>query len=74
MDRSKYVNHRIRVGWMKWKSAMGVLCEGTNSGRGRCEITLVEVVKNDMSIKEVTKSMMLDIIEWWRRTNVVNLD
>ena len=53
---------------------MGVLCEGTNSGRGRCEITLVEVVKNDMSIKEVTKSMMLDIIEWWRRTNVVNLD
>jgi hypothetical protein len=74
MDRSKYVNHRIRVGWMKRKSAMGVLCEGTNSGRGRCKITLVEVVKNDMSIKEVTKSMMLDIIEWWRRTHVVNLD
>ena len=33
-------------------------------GRGRPRITLVEVVKKDMSIMEVTKSMTLDIIQW----------
>ena len=33
--------------------------EGTNSARGRPKITLI-VVKNDMSIKEVTKSMTSD--------------
>ena len=33
--------------------------EGTNSARGRPKITLV-VVKNDMPIKEVTKSMTSD--------------
>ena len=33
--------------------------EGTNSARGRPKITLV-VVKTDISIKEVTKSMTSD--------------
>ncbi len=31
--------------------------EGTKNGRGRHKITIIEVVNNDMSIKEVTKSM-----------------
>ena len=29
--------------------------KGTKKGRGRPKITLVEVIKNDMSIKEVTQ-------------------
>ena len=35
--------------------------------RGRFKITLLEVVKKKMSMKEVTKSMVLDRIEWQRR-------
>ena len=42
--------------------------KGTKKGRGRPKITLVEVIKNDMSIKEVTQCMTLDGIEWWKRT------
>ena len=40
--------------------------------RERPQIKLVEVVKKDISIKEVTKSMVLDIIEWWKRIYVVD--
>ena len=38
--------------------------EGTEKDRERIKITLVEVVKNDMSIKEATEKMTLDMIEW----------
>ena len=42
-------------------------------GRRRPKITLVEVVKNDVLIKEVTKSIALDEIEWWKIIHVVDL-
>jgi hypothetical protein len=42
--------------------------------RGRPKIKLVEVVKNDMSIKEVTGSMTLDRIEFQKRIHVADLD
>lgn len=45
---------------------------GKKKGRERPQIKLVEVVKKDMSIKEVTKSMVLDIIEWRKRIYVVD--
>ena len=48
--------------------------EGTKTGRRRPKIALVEVVTKDMSIKEVTKSVTLDRIEWWKRIYVVNPD
>ena len=35
--------------------------------RRQPKITLVELIKNDMLIKEVTKSMTLDGIEWRKR-------
>ena len=38
-------------------------------GRGRPKITLVEV-KKDMSIKEVTKSMTSERIQWQKRIRV----
>ena len=44
--------------------------KGTKEVRGRPRITLVEVVKNDMSIKEVTKVMTLNIIKWRKRIHV----
>jgi hypothetical protein len=33
-------------------------------------ITLLEVVKNDLLIKEAKERMILDMIEWWRKINV----
>ena len=36
--------------------------EGTKKGRGRPK--LVEVIKKDMGIKGVTKSMTIDRVEW----------
>ena len=44
--------------------------KGTKEVRGRPRITLVEVVKNDVSIKEVTKVMTLNIIKWRKRIHV----
>lgn len=41
--------------------------EAAKQGRGRSKITLLEVVKKNMSMKEVTKCMVLDRIEWRRR-------
>ena len=42
--------------------------KGTKRGRGRPKITLVKVVKKiNMLIKEVTKRMILDRIEWQRK-------
>lgn len=45
---------------------------GKKKGRERPKIKLVKVVKKDMSIMEVTKSMVLDIIEWRKRIYVVD--
>ena len=42
--------------------------------RERPKITLIEVIKNDMSIKEVTKIMTSDYIEWQKRKHVVDPD
>ncbi len=41
-------------------------------GKGRRKITLVEVAKEEISIKVLTKSMFLDRIEWLRRIHVVD--
>ena len=41
-------------------------------GREKPNITLLEVVKNDMSIKWVTESIILDKIEWWKTIHVTN--
>ena len=37
--------------------------ERMEKGEGRPKITLIEIVKKNMPIKEVTKSMILDRIE-----------
>ena len=48
--------------------------EGTKKGRGRPKITLIEVVKKDMLIKKITKSMTPNRIGWRKRTHVVDPD
>ena len=45
--------------------------EGMKKDRGQ-KIALIEVVKNDMSIKEVAKSVTLVRIEWPKRILVTN--
>ena len=44
--------------------------EGTKKGRGRPKITLLAVVKKDVSIKEVTKAMTADRIECKKRIHM----
>lgn len=39
---------------------------------GRSKITLVEVLKRDLSIKEVMEDMTLDQIEWREIKHVAN--
>ena len=48
--------------------------EVMNKGRERPKITSVEVVKDDISIKEVTKSMTSNKIEKRKRIHVTNPD
>jgi hypothetical protein len=43
-------------------------------GRERLKITLIEIVKNDMSIEELTENMILDKIEWWKKIHVADSD
>jgi hypothetical protein len=43
-------------------------------GRERLKITLIEIVKNDMSIEELTENMILDRIEWWKKIHVADSD
>ena len=42
-------------------------------GKERPKIKLVEIVKMNILVKEVTKSTILDRIEWWRKIHVVDL-
>ena len=41
-------------------------------GKERPKITLVEITKMNILVKEVTKNMILDRIEWWRKIHVVD--
>ena len=41
-------------------------------GKERPKITLVEIVKMNILVKEETKNMILDRIEWWRKMHVVD--
>lgn len=51
---------------------MLIQLEGIKKGREKPKITLLEVVKNDMSIKWVTESIILDKIECWKTIGVTN--
>lgn len=51
---------------------MLIQLEGIKKGREKPKITLLEVVKNDMSIKWVTESIILDKIECWKTIHVTN--
>ena len=42
--------------------------------RGRLKITLIEVIKNYMLIKNITKNMILDRIKWSKRIQVADLN
>ena len=44
---------------------------GTQRVRGRPKITLVELIKNEISIEKVRESMTLDRIEWKERIYIV---
>jgi hypothetical protein len=58
-----------------WKSELIQVEEKKKKkGKGRPKITLVEVAKEEISIKVLTKSMFLDRIEWLKRIHVVSLD
>ncbi len=68
------INEKMRESRLRWFDHMQIreinapvrkseLIQKKKRGRGRPKITIVEVVKNDMSIKEVTESMTLDRIE-----------
>ena len=46
--------------------------KGTKRGRGRQKITLVEVIKKDMSIRELIENMTSDRIEWRKRIHVTD--
>jgi len=46
--------------------------EGTKKCRGRPKITLIEVIKNNMSIKEVIQRVTLDKIKWRKRIHITN--
>ena len=65
--KSRAINALVR------KSEL-IQVEETKIGRRRPKIKVVKLVKNDMSIKQVTKSMILDRIEWWKRIHVADLD
>jgi hypothetical protein len=43
-----------------------------DEGGGRPKIILIEVVKNNMSIKEITNTMTSNIIGWRKRIHVAN--
>jgi len=45
-----------------------------NSSKERKKITLIKIVKIYISIKNVTKNMTYDRIEWQKRMHVVDLD
>ena len=45
---------------------------GMKSGKERPKITLVEIVKMNILVKEGTKNTILDRIEWWRKIHVVD--
>lgn len=45
---------------------------GTKKGRDKDQITLTEVVKNDMLIKVVLESMISHKIEWQKGIHVID--
>lgn len=59
------INARVRKS--EWDQV-----ERTIKNRGWPSITLVEVIKDDLSIKEVTENMTSNIIELKKRKHVAN--
>ena len=58
----------------QWKRLSSTWKKKKKKSRGRPKLTLIDIVKNDMSINEVTKSMTSDRIEWRKRIHMINLD
>ena len=56
------------------KKSEFIQVEGTKKCKRMPKITLVEVIKMDMSIKRVTKNMTLNKVEWRQRIHITNLN
>lgn len=54
----------------QWENSKLIQVEGTKKDGGQQKIILIKVVKNDMLIKNITKSMILDRIKWYKRIHV----
>lgn len=48
--------------------------KNNNNSKERQKLTLIKIVKIDISIKNVTKNMTCARIEWQNRMHVVDLD
>ena len=48
------------------------IVEGTEKGKGRPKITLFEIIKKDMSIKKVMRSMTSYRIVWRKRIHAAD--
>ena len=56
------------------KKSEFIQVKGTKKCKRMPKITLVEVIKMDMSIKRVTKNMTLNKVEWRQRIHITNLN
>ena len=74
-SRLRWFGHvQRRVTNVLIKKSKLIQVEGTKNGGVSQKITLVELVKNDMSINEVIETMISDRIEWRKRMHVTDLD
>ena len=65
-----HVQRRVIIALVKKSELIQV--EVMKKGRGRPKIILVQVIKKDMTIKEVTKSMTIDRVEWRNRIHMAD--
>ena len=67
---------KFRGKWLlhQWERVSLFKLRKQKKSKARPKITLVQVVKKDMSIKEVIEIMTLDWIEWHKRIQVADLN
>ncbi len=68
--RRKYAGFLGLIG--KRNGLIVIQVEGTKERGGRPKTTLIEIIKNYMSMKEITESITTDRIEWLKRIHVIN--
>ncbi|KAE8665951.1 RING/U-box superfamily protein with ARM repeat domain isoform 1 [Hibiscus syriacus] len=64
-EKDDDVTHRIKVGWLKWRAATGVLCDKKTCGRTLWDMTTNSAIRMSLGVVSVSEKLREGRLRWF---------